>query len=281
MKLNEGITLALLISGSALLAVVAPSAAWALPPVLLAFTLVWLLSLQLKDASILDIFWGPGFLLAAAVYAWQMPVISDRGWLVLALVALWGLRLGAHIGWRKRGHGEDKRYQTFRRDGGANYWWVSLFKVFALQAWMLWIISMPVWGALSTSEPLNAIDYLAFGVFAFGFSFEAIADWQLAAFKARKPPHGALLTSGLWAWSRHPNYFGETVVWWGMYLFAVAAGHAELIIGPLLITFMLLRVSGVSLLEKDMETRAGFADYQKNTPAFFPRPPTRRADPVI
>lgn len=274
MNRNEAITVALLLGGSALLAWRAPDAWLALLVVAGAFALIWLLSLKLKDASILDIAWGPGFLLAATVYLLQQPT-SARGWLVFALVALWGLRLGAHIGWRKRGHGEDARYQEFRRNGGANYPLISLFKVFGLQAWMLWVISMPLKGALASSHALNWIDLLALLIFALGFLFEAIADWQLKRFKDSQPPKGSLLTSGLWALSRHPNYFGEALLWWGFYLFAVAAGAAELIIGPILITFMLLKVSGVSLLEKSFKERPGFEAYQKDTPAFFPRWPRR------
>lgn len=270
MNRNEAITLLLLALGGALLWWMTPAATRALPVVLLAFGLIWLASLKLRDASILDIFWGPGFVLAAAVYWTQTPP-TVRGTLVLALVALWGLRLGAHIGWRKRGHGEDKRYQEFRRNGGGRYWWLSLFKVFWLQALMLWVISMPLKGAMMSSAPLNALDAVALALFTFGFLFEAIADWQLMRFKASSPPPGSLMTSGLWSRSRHPNYFGETMVWWGFYLFAVAAGWPQLVLGPILITFMLLRVSGVSLLERDMRTRPGYADYERNTPAFFPR----------
>jgi steroid 5-alpha reductase family enzyme len=279
MKANELITLGLLLLGSAVFAYTRPTAWLALLIVFGGFALVWALSVRLKDASILDIAWGPGFVLAAGVYLWQAPEWTERGLLISALVALWGLRLGAHIGLRKRGHGEDKRYQQFRQNGGASYWWKSLFTVFGLQAWMLWVISMPLAGAIHKAAPLNAIDAVAVALFAFGFLFEAIADWQLTRFKASNPPKGALMTTGLWSRSRHPNYFGETVLWWGFGLFAVAAGHPQLLLGPLLITFMLLRVSGVTMLEQDMAKRPGYAEYARQTPAFVPRlsaPPRSR-----
>ena len=244
-----------------------------------AFFLLWLVSLILKDASIVDIFWGPGFILVGSYYAMTAPGSpSLRGLLVLGLVTVWGLRLALHIGFRNAGTGEDFRYRKWREEAGANFWWFSLFKVFLLQAFVLWIVSSPLLLAhLGGIEAISMLDALGFLLWGFGFLFESVADWQLQQFKRDPANSGRVMRSGLWSVSRHPNYFGEAVLWWGIALLAFPAGGWLSFIGPSMITFLLLEVSGVAMLDTAMvERRPGYADYIASTPAFVPRFRLRR-----
>ncbi len=239
----------------------------------IAFSLLWVVSLPLENSSIVDIFWGPGFILVG----WFYLATSDptpRGVLVLILTTLWGLRLGLHIGLRNIGKGEDFRYQEWRRNAGRSFWWISYFKVFLLQAVILWIVSSPLLFALGRGPHarLGPVDLLGLTAFTAGFLFEVVADWQLARFKRRSDSAGRVLTSGLWSLSRHPNYFGEAVLWWGLGLLALPTGGWLALLGPALITFLLMRVSGVTLLEAALvDKRPGYAEYIRSTPAFFPR----------
>ncbi|MCB9546986.1 MAG: DUF1295 domain-containing protein [Myxococcales bacterium] len=237
-----------------------------------AFALLWLVSLARRDASIVDPCWGPAFVLVAGVTAVQGPG-GPRALLALALVTTWGLRLGVYLAWRARGQGEDFRYRAMREKHGPRFWWVSGLTVFALQATLCLVIALPVQLAILRSGPLGLLDALGAALFAAGLAIEAIADAQLARFKARRTDPEAILDTGVWAWSRHPNYFGELVLWWGLYLLAVAAGAWWTLPGPLLISSLLLRVSGVPLLEAKLRARPAFQAYVERTPAFFPRPP--------
>ncbi len=239
----------------------------------IAFSALWLFSLLLKDASIVDIFWGPGFILVGAYYAMTVsggPTL--RGLLVLGLVTVWGLRLALHIGIRNAGAGEDFRYRKWREEAGTNFWWISLFKVFLLQAVVLWIVSSPLLLAqLGGGESVTPLDVLGLALWVFGFLFETVADWQLQRFKKNPATSGHVMRSGLWSLSRHPNYFGEAVLWWGIALLAVPSGGWLSLVGPLMITFMLLKVSGVAMLDTAMEERRpDYADYIATTPAFVP-----------
>lgn len=238
-----------------------------------AFSALWLVSLLLKDASIVDIFWGLGFVLVGAYYAMTVsggPAV--RGLLVLGLVTVWGLRLALHIGIRNAGAGEDFRYRKWREEAGTNFWWISLFKVFLLQAVVLWIVSSPLLLArLGGGESVTPLDVLGVALWVFGFLFETVADWQLQRFKINPATSGRVMRSGLWSMSRHPNYFGEAVLWWGIALLAVPSGGWLSLVGPLMITFMLLKVSGVSMLDTAMEERRpDYANYIATTPAFVP-----------
>jgi steroid 5-alpha reductase family enzyme len=238
-----------------------------------AFSLLWLVSLLVKDTSIVDIFWGPGFILVGAYYAMTAPgAPSLRGLLVLGLVTIWGLRLALHIGIRNAGAGEDYRYRKWREEAGSNFWWVSLFKVFLLQAVVLSIVSSPLLLAqLGDSERVTAPDVLGVALWLFGFVFEVVADWQLRKFKNDPTSSDRVMRSGLWSVSRHPNYFGEAVLWWGLALLAVPGGGWLALVGPLMITFLLLKVSGVAMLDTAMvERHPGYADYIATTPAFVP-----------
>jgi len=238
-----------------------------------AFSGLWLVSLALENASIVDIFWGPGFILVGAYYAMSVsggPTL--RGLLVLGLVTIWGLRLALHIGIRNAGAGEDFRYRKWREEAGTNFWWISLFKVFLLQAVVLWIVSSALLLAqLGGGESVTMLDVLGIALWIFGFLFETVADWQLQRFKKNPDTSGQVMRSGLWSVTRHPNYFGEAVLWWGLALLAVPGGGWLSFIGPLMITFLLLEVSGVAMLDTAMvERRPGYAEYIATTPAFVP-----------
>lgn len=241
-------------------------------------TLLWLLSLAIKDASIVDSFWGAGFVVSAWVYFAASPQgLAERKWLLVALTTLWGLRLSGYIFLRNRGKGEDFRYQAWRQEHGARWWWRSFLQVFLLQGLLMWIISIPLLAAqhYSTSS-LNAADYLAVLVWLVGFIFEAGGDWQLSRFKANPANKGKVLDRGVWRYTRHPNYFGDAAQWWGFYLLALAAGGWWTVYSPLLMTFLLLRVSGVTLLEKSLvDTKPQYREYIETTSAFLPWLPRR------
>ena len=239
-----------------------------------AFTILWLVSLRLENAGIVDIFWGPGFIFVGAYYTMTVPGAPTlRGLLVLALVTVWGLRLALHIGIRNAGAGEDFRYRKWREEAGNRFWWISLLKVFLLQALVLWIVSSPLLLAqLGGGESLTALDVLGLALWSFGFLFETVADWQLWRFKKDPATAGRVMRSGLWSVSRHPNYFGEAVLWWGIGLLALPTGGWLSFIGPLMITFLLLKVSGVVMLDAALvERRPEYADYIATVPAFVPR----------
>ncbi len=237
-------------------------------------TLLWLLSVVRRDASIVDPFWGPGFAVLALYYFWRTSGYLPRQLLVVALTLVWGLRLGLFLAWRNAGRGEDFRYQQFRaRYGPRRYWWVSFFQVFLLQGVLLWLVSAPLLGAQISPLPdrLGLLDFLGLAVWSVGFLFEAVGDWQLARFKARPANKGQLLTTGLWRFTRHPNYFGDAAVWWGFACLSLAGGRLWPILGSLLMTYLLLRVSGVAMLERSLvRTRPGYESYMKTTSAFFP-----------
>ena len=240
----------------------------------------WLLSLVLKDASIADIFWGLGFVLIAWVTFYVAEGYVFRKILIATLVSVWGLRLAAYIGLRKRGKGEDPRYRNWRAQYGNNFWWVSLFTVFGIQGVLLWVISLVVQAGQIAGEPagLGWLDGAGFLVWAIGFIFEAAGDFQMARFKADPGNRGKVMDRGLWAYTRHPNYFGESLMWWGIFLITLSTPNSLwTAISPATITFLLLRVSGVTLLEKNIvERRPAYRAYIKGTSAFFPWFPGRK-----
>lgn len=244
--------------------------------VLALFTGLWLVSLLVKNSSIVDMWWGPGILLIGVTYAVTSDSAASRGSVVLVLLAIWALRLAWFIGRRNIGHGEDFRYAKWRRERGASWWWFSYFKVFVLQAVVAWIISMPLYWAITSPTPLalNAWDIAGLVAFTTGFLFETIGDEQLRRFKADAANKGAVMDRGLWRYTRHPNYFGEALLWWGFGLFSVATGGYLGVIGPAIMTFFLVRVSGVALLEKTLrESKPDYADYIAKTSSFFAMPP--------
>jgi steroid 5-alpha reductase family enzyme len=248
---------------------------------ILAFmTILWIVSLILRDSSIVDIFWGPGFVLANWVYFALTPEGSPaRKGLMSVLVTVWGLRLGLYILWRNWGKGEDFRYRKWREENGARWWWWSFFQVYLLQGFLLWIISAPLLAAQISATPaqLTILDYAAILVWAVGFFFEAMGDLQMARFKANPANKGRVLDSGVWRYTRHPNYFGDAAQWWGYYLVAAAGGGFWTVFGPILMTTLLLRVSGVALLERTLkETKPQYKEYVETTSAFVPWFPKKR-----
>jgi steroid 5-alpha reductase family enzyme len=188
------------------------------------------------------------------------------------------LRLALHIGRRNWGKPEDFRYATWRNAHGAHWWWWSFFQVFTLQGFLMWIVALPIIAAQTSGFPaiLTPLDMLGVSLWAFGLIFEAISDWQLERFKHDTTNKGTILTTGLWKYSRHPNYFGETMLWWGMYIVALATGAWWTIVSPILMTWLLVRVSGVAMLERTMKHKPGYEEYIQKTSPFFPWFPGRR-----
>ena len=268
----------------------------------------WLLSLRLRDVSIVDPLWGLTYVAAAwAMWLWAEGTVTGRGWLVLAMVTVWGMRLGIHLTVRKRGEPEDRRYTAMRRGRRRFEWW-SLVMVFGLQAALVVVVSLPVQAVLgnlggnpgltsttwtyirtqtsilggSAGHPaLGPLDWIGCAVWSVGLAFESVADEQLRRFRSNRLNRSGVLERGLWRYSRHPNYFGDFLIWWGIYLTAASAGATWTIAGPLVMSVLLLRVSGVRLLERTIdERRPGYAGYVQRTSAFIPRPPRRvPADP--
>ena len=240
----------------------------------------WLASLRLRNASIVDIVWGPGFAAVALRTAMHSDAAAGRRWLVAGLALAWGLRLGVYLYWRSRGKPEDFRYQAMRRFWGARFPWVSLVTVFALQGALMFAISLPLQVAASAFEParLGALDALGVALWLVGMFFECAGDFQLAHFRADPANAGRVLDSGLWRYTRHPNYFGDFLVWWGF--FAIAAGTPGgfyTVVSPILMTILLRRVSGVTLLERALARRKpDYASYVARTSAFLPRLPRPR-----
>jgi steroid 5-alpha reductase family enzyme len=249
--------------------------------VILSFmTLLWLASLMLKNSSIVDIFWGTGFVIVTwAAFLLTPDGYGSRRWLLCVLVTIWGLRLSLHILVRNWGKSEDFRYQVWRKESGAAWWWRSFFKVFFLQGIILWIVSTPLLAAQISAQPdrLTWVDYAAIPVWLIGFFFEAVGDFQLARFKANPANKGKLLQSGAWRYTRHPNYFGDAAQWWAYYLIALAAGGWWTIFSPILMTTLLMRVSGVTLLEKTLkEEKPGYKEYVETTSEFIPWFPRKK-----
>ena len=240
----------------------------------------WLFSIVKKDVSFVDSLWSLFFLLAAVVFALDVETLSARGQLVLVLVAIWSLRLSIYITARNWGEPEDYRYQTIRKNNEPGFAFKSLYIVFGLQGVLAWIIALPLLPAITSNSSLTWIDLLALGIWTVGFIFEAVGDYQLARFKGRIDSQGRALDTGLWRYTRHPNYFGEFCMWWAFYLFAFAAGGWWSIGSPLLMSFLLLKVSGVAMLEQTIsDRRPEYASYIRRTNAFFPGP--RRSSRII
>jgi steroid 5-alpha reductase family enzyme len=243
----------------------------ALAVLMVAATLTWTLSIPLKNASIVDSLWSLLFALAAVTYVYFAAAPGPRTSLIIVLVLIWALRLAAYITARNWGHGEDRRYQAIRARNEPNFAAKSLYLVFWFQAVLAWVISLPLLGAITSQASLNWLDYLGATLWLVGFAFEAGGDWQLARFKADPANAGKVMDRGFWRYTRHPNYFGDFAVWWGFFLIALAGGAWWSIIGPIIMSTLLMKVSGVRLLEKDIgERRPKYADYIRRTNAFFP-----------
>lgn len=239
---------------------------------LLAFALAgWLLSLYRNNVTHVDSMWSLFLLLAGFSYVHQSPILSDRSFVVLVLLILWSLRLSLYLTWRNWGTQEDHRYAAIRKNNSPNFGLKSLYIIFGLQAVLAWIISLPILGTSISSNGLNFLDIAGVALVSFGLVWETIADWQLSIFKANKGNEDNVLDTGLWRYCRHPNYFGECCVWWGFYAIALAAGAWWSLPSALLMTFLLLKFSGVVLLEKDIShRRPNYVEYVKTTNAFIP-----------
>jgi steroid 5-alpha reductase family enzyme len=234
----------------------------------------WLLSLIYKNVTLVDSLWGLGFVLIAWISFGLSEGYMGRKILIVVVTTAWGLRLSAHLAWRNWGKGEDPRYGSWRRASGESFWIISLFKVFLLQALFLWVIALAVQYGQIPAQPahLTWLDFLGVIIWLIGFGFESVSDWQLARFKADAANRGKVMDRGLWAYSRHPNYFGESVVWWGIFLIALSTPNSGwTVISPLVITAVLLKMTGIPLMEKTIvDTRPGYRDYSRRTPAFIP-----------
>lgn len=235
---------------------------------------VWLLSLVKKDASIVDTFWGLGFVLIAAVCCAIGEGYEPRRALITALTTVWGLRLASHIFWRNKGAGEDFRYRAMRARHGKRFPVVSLYSVFAVQGLLMWVISLPLQIGQISREParITWLDWTGAIIWLMGFAFESVGDLQLARFKAESKNEGKVMDRGLWRYTRHPNYFGDALLWWGFFLIAMSVpAGVWTVISPLIMTGLLMKVSGVALLEKTlMKTKPEYRDYVRRTNAFFP-----------
>jgi len=190
-------------------------------------SLLWVVSLFLKNSSIVDIFWGTGFVITSWITFFRtIETIGPRDWLIVVLVTIWGLRLSFYVLWRNAGKGEDFRYAKWRNEAGKSWWWRSYFKVFLLQGLIMWVVAAPLTAVQmpGVSDSLRILDFLGVFVWAAGFFFETVGDAQLAKFKANRENKGQLLRTGVWRYTRHPNYFGDAAQWWGFYLITVASG---------------------------------------------------------
>lgn len=240
--------------------------------------LTWILSLAVRNASIVDIVWGPGF----AINSWVLAITIDgdptRQLVMALLVGIWGMRLAGYLAKRNIGHGEDWRYVAMRKKMGPKFPVVSLITVFGLQGVLMWSVSLPVMFAnADATPPLGPVAIMGIMVWIVGFGFESVGDLQLARFKKDPANQGKVMDQGLWSLTRHPNYFGDALLWWGIAIVAAETGSGTLgFIGPVIMTFLLMRVSGVPILEKSLsKRREGYAEYVAKTSGFIPRPPKK------
>jgi len=252
---------------------------WNLVAVAALMTAGWIVSLIYRNVTVVDSLWGLGFV----IIAWLTFLMSDgywgRGLLIALLVSFWGLRLTLYLSWRNWGKGEDPRYGSWREKSGDQFWLISLFKVFILQAVFLWVISIALQLAQLADQPaeLTWLDGLGILVWVFGFIFESVGDWQLARFKADPANKGRVMDRGLWAYTRHPNYFGEFLIWWGIFLITLSTPNSWwAIFSPIIVTAVLLKMTGIPLTEKGLiENRPGYSEYIKRTSAFVPWLPAK------
>ena len=238
----------------------------------------WLVSIMRRDVSSVDSLWSLFFLVSLLVYAWASEASGWQLNLMLVLVGAWALRLSVYITVRNHGDGEDRRYQAIRARNEPNFWLKSLYIVFLLQVFLAWVIGLPVIAAVNGQTPPGPLIFAGTALWLCGMFFEVVGDYQLSRFKRSGANEGVVLDTGLWRYTRHPNYFGEALIWWGYYLLAVAAGGWWTIFAPVLMTFLLLKVSGVRLLEQDIaERRPAYREYIQRTNAFIPGPPRKLA----
>jgi steroid 5-alpha reductase family enzyme len=246
----------------------------ALVVILTFMTMLWIASIILKNVSIVDLFWGIGFVITAAFYFIKTEGFETRKIILMSLVTIWGFRLSLYLAWRNLGKGEDFRYREFRKKYGENrYWWISFFQTFLLQGVLMWLISAPLLGAqyYGYNNPAGILDYSGIALWILGFIFETGGDFQLARFKADLSNKGKVLNYGFWRYTRHPNYFGDSSVWWGYGLICIASGSYLPAMGSILMTALIIKISGVALLEKSLkEQKPQYREYVEKTSAFIP-----------
>lgn len=240
-------------------------------------TFFYLLSLILKRTDIVDIAWGLGFIFLTYSLFLRAPESTNRLLLLSALVVVWGLRLAIHIYSRNKGKEEDFRYKNFKKKWGKNFWWKSYINIFLLQGFLMLTISIPlIYRFTFPTGQLLILDYVGIAVWIFGFLFELVADIQLNKFISKKKKgetKGRFLRKGLWSLTRHPNYFGEVALWWGIWIISVDFLNPTTlltVIGPLTITYLIINVSGVPLLEEKYEGVKEWEEYKKKVPKFLP-----------
>lgn len=239
---------------------------------LIAFVITFLLAVLIRNNSIVDILWGLGFVLIALI-GYTLAPVTIVTQLVLIYVSLWGLRLAVHIGLRNWGKSEDFRYAQMRIAWGKHWVIRSFFQIYLVQWILMQLVSLPIILAMAGTFTISPVlMYIGMAIWFTGFFFEAVGDYQLTQFKKKKSSKGKLMKTGLWSLTRHPNYFGEATLWWGIALLGYGVSHNPLVfLGPLTIDFLLLYVSGIPLLEAKYQGRSDWAAYTKKTPAFFPK----------
>jgi len=237
-------------------------------------TSLWIVSIIIKNVSIVDIFWGLGFVITSGFYYINCNGNESGKIILMSMVAIWGMRLSVYIAWRNLGKGEDFRYREFRRKyGEQRYWWISFFQTFLLQGLLMWLISAPLLGAqyYSKDNPPGLFYIAGMVIWSVGFAFEAGGDLQLARFRADPTNKGKVLDKGFWHYTRHPNYFGDSAVWWGYGLICISSGSYLPALGSVLMTALIIKVSGVALLEKSLtEQKPQYKDYINKTSSFLP-----------
>jgi len=248
--------------------------------IMIMMTLLWIYSVKVKNASIIDPFWGVGFLVLSLWYTYASGNFTTRSIILLLLVSAWSIRLFSYLYLRNKGKGEDHRYQNFRKAFGSDrYWWFSFFQVFLLQGILMLFVSLPLFSSAvnELNKNIGAFEFIGGIIFIIGFLFESIGDYQLTVFKSNPANRNKVLTSGLWKYTRHPNYFGESLIWWGFGIYSLGTGVIWPLAGSALMMFLLLKVSGVTLLEKTLTiSKPEYSAYKMNTSAFFPWFPTNK-----
>ncbi|MEJ2142948.1 MAG: DUF1295 domain-containing protein [Gammaproteobacteria bacterium] len=240
-------------------------------------TITWIISIVKRDVSIVDSIWSLMILAGGVIYVVTAEMLSNRNLLIISLLLIWALRLSVYLTWRNWGEPEDRRYQQIRKNNSPHFAFKSLGIIFILQAVLAWFISLPLWPVMSSSTSFMLVDILAISLWLTGMFFESVGDWQLARFKSDPANHGKVMDQGLWRYTRHPNYFGEALIWWGFYLFAVGSGAWWTLPAPLLMNWLLLKFSGVVMLEETItERRPAYKQYIEATNAFIPGPPGKQ-----
>jgi len=240
-------------------------------------TVLWLISLIVKDASIIDIFWGPSFIvLGSSLIIFMDKLYSERALMILFLVILWGMRLAIHLGIRNIGHGEDFRYVEWRKEGGSNYWWFSFFRVFTLQGALATLVGVSIYFGYLNDNPLSYIEvFFGSTLFFIGIAWESISDIQLKKFRKNPKNKGKICKVGLWKYSRHPNYFGDLVVWFSIFTFSLSSNNILIILGsslsPLIMGMIFYYITGPILDQAMIKSRPKYKEYMKQSNSLFPK----------